>query len=60
MAANPKYCTSNLAEDLLPALMAYADDVIILARRIEDITGFFTTFREELRQLGLEMNLRKT
>jgi hypothetical protein len=39
--------------------MAFADDTIIMGRRIQDVKEMFTAFTEQTSKLGLEINGKK-
>jgi hypothetical protein len=40
--------------------MAYADDIVIMGRRIQDVKEMFTASVEQKSKLGLEINEEKT
>jgi predicted nucleotidyltransferase len=40
--------------------MEYADDIVIMGRRIQDVKETFTALIEQTSKLGLEINLKKT
>jgi hypothetical protein len=40
--------------------MAYADDVVGMGRRLQDVEEVFTSLIEQTNKMGLETNLKKT
>jgi hypothetical protein len=40
--------------------MAYADDVVIIGRRLQDLKEVFTSLVEQMNKMGLEIYEKKT
>ena len=40
-------------------IMAYADDVVIMGRRLQDVEEVFTSLVEQTNKIGLEINAKK-
>jgi hypothetical protein len=40
--------------------MAYADDVVIMGRRLQNVEEVFTSLIEKTKKVRLEINLKKT
>ena len=56
----PRLKLGLTAAGLLPALLAYADDLILVVRDLEDAALFVTLLVEELRRLTMELNFNKS
>jgi hypothetical protein len=39
--------------------MAYADDVVIMGRKLQDVEEVFTSLVEQTNEMGLEINAKK-
>ena len=54
------YLDTKIQWDLEKSVHAFVDDILFRARSIEDIITVFEAFNGPARELGLEMNTRKT
>jgi hypothetical protein len=45
--------------DKCSQIMAYADDVVIMGRRLQDVKEVFTSLMEQANKMGLEINEKK-
>jgi sorting nexin-29 len=52
--------TKGTIFDKCNQIMAYADDVVIMGRRIQDVKETFTSLVEQTNKMGLEINRKKT
>ncbi|KAK3931259.1 Transposon TX1 uncharacterized 149 kDa protein [Frankliniella fusca] len=60
VAPLPRFSLDFEAPGMVPILCAYADDVLVLSDRLEDVCEFLAAFRAGLAAVGLELNLRKS
>ena len=52
--------TQGTILDKCSQIVAYADDDVIMGRRVQDAEEVFTTLVEQINKMGLEINLKKT
>jgi sorting nexin-29 len=52
--------TKGTIFDKCNQIMAYADDVVIMGRRLQDVKETFTSLVEQTNKMGLEINGKKT
>jgi len=56
----PRYSVDNHGDNMLPALLAYADDLLALASELQDVVDLLEALVPRLQELGLEVNYTKT
>jgi hypothetical protein len=52
--------TKGTIFDKCSQIMSYADDVVIMGRRLQDVKEVFTSLIEQADKMGLEINEKKT
>ncbi|KAK3911482.1 Transposon TX1 uncharacterized 149 kDa protein [Frankliniella fusca] len=60
VAPLPRFHLDFAAPGMVPILCAYADDVLVLSDRQEDVCEFLAAFRAGLSAVGLDFKLRKS
>lgn len=60
IAANPAFSIDLLRRLLLPLLLSYANDLLLIARTIEDLLAFLLSFIPAMALVGMQVNFDKS